>query len=70
MAYRRCASWRRRTWWSPAWVAENGAPRREYRPTCQGRAAPAEWGSIMRGRGRLIDEFLARNARLGRGKGG
>lgn len=52
------------------WVAENGAPRREYRLTRQGRSALAEWASVMCERGRLIDEFLAREARLGRGEGG
>ena len=53
-----------------AWVAENGAPRREYRLTRQGRSALAEWASVMCERGRLIDEFLAREARLERGEGG
>ncbi len=52
------------------WVAEGGPPRREYRPTQQGRTALAEWASLMCERGRLIDEFLVREARLGRGEGG
>jgi DNA-binding PadR family transcriptional regulator len=51
------------------WVAESGAPRREYRLTNEGRAALGEWASVMCERGRLIDDFLAREARLGRGKG-
>lgn len=52
------------------WVAESGAPRREYRLTLEGRAALAEWASVMCERGRLIDDFLAREARLDRGEGG
>jgi PadR family transcriptional regulator len=52
------------------WVTEDGPPRREYRPTVEGRSALAEWASLMCERGRLIDEFLAREARLGRGEGG
>ncbi len=52
------------------WVTEDGAPRREYQLTPDGRAALAEWATVMCERGRLIDEFLAREARLGRGEGG
>jgi len=52
------------------WVAENGAPRREYQLTHGGRAGLAEWASVMCERARLIDDFLAREARLGRGEGG
>jgi len=52
------------------WVAEGGAPRREYRLTPDGRAALTEWASLMCERGRLIDDFLAREARLDRGEGG
>jgi DNA-binding PadR family transcriptional regulator len=52
------------------WVAEGGAPRREYRPTPKGRSALAEWASLMCERGRLIDDFLAREARLERDEGG
>ena len=52
------------------WVAEGGAPRREYRLTPEGRAALSEWASLMCERGRLIDDFLAREARLDRGEGG
>ena len=53
-----------------AWVAENGAPRREYQLTRAGRAALADWAAVMCERGRLIDDFLAREARLGGGAGG
>jgi len=52
------------------WVAESGAPRREYQLTRAGRAALAEWASVMCERARLIDDFLEREARLGRGEGG
>ena len=52
------------------WVAESGAPRREYQLTGQGRAAVGEWASLMCERRRLIDDFLAREARLERGEGG
>ena len=52
------------------WVTEGGAPRREYRLTREGRAALAEWGAVMCERGRLIDDFLAREARLEGGEGG
>ena len=51
------------------WVTEGGAPRRDYRLTREGRAALAEWASLMCERGRLIDDFLAREARLDRSKG-
>ena len=51
------------------WMTEGGAPRRDYRPTPQGRAALAEWASLMCERGRLIDQFLVREARLERGEG-
>lgn len=51
------------------WVAESGAPRREYRLTPKGRATLAEWASVMCERDRLIDDFLAREARLDGGKG-
>jgi DNA-binding PadR family transcriptional regulator len=52
------------------WVAESGAPRRAYHLTPGGRAALTEWASVMCDRGRLIDEFLAREARLDGGEGG
>ena len=52
------------------WVTEDGAPRREYRLTGEGRAALTEWAALMCERGRLIDDFLAREARLERGEGG
>jgi len=52
------------------WVTESGAPRREYRLTPEGRAALADWASVMCERGRLIDDFLAREARLDGGEGG
>jgi DNA-binding PadR family transcriptional regulator len=52
------------------WVADNGAPRRQYELTRDGRAAIAEWASVMCERGRLIDDFLARAARLEMGEGG
>jgi DNA-binding PadR family transcriptional regulator len=52
------------------WVTEGGAPRREYRLTQEGRVALAEWASVMCERGRLIDDFLAREARLDAGEGG
>ena len=51
------------------WVTERGAPRRDYRLTREGRSAVAEWASVMCERGRLIDDFLAREARLERGEG-
>ena len=52
------------------WVTEGGAPRRDYRLTDEGRAALADWASLMCERRRLIDDFLAREARLVRGEGG
>jgi len=52
------------------WVVESGAPRRDYRLTQEGRTALAEWASVMCERGRLIDDFLAREARLAGGEGG
>jgi DNA-binding PadR family transcriptional regulator len=52
------------------WVAEGGAPRREYWLTTKGRAALSEWASLMCERGRLIDDFLEREARLERCEGG
>jgi DNA-binding PadR family transcriptional regulator len=52
------------------WVTEGGAPRREYRLTPEGRAALAEWASVMCERRRLIDDFLAHEARLDGGEGG
>ena len=55
---------------SSEWEAASGAPRREYRLTREGRAALAEWASVMCERGRLIDDFLAREARLDGGEGG
>jgi len=53
-----------------AWAATTGAPRREYRLTRAGRAALADWAAVMCERGRLIDDFLAREARLAGGEGG
>ncbi len=53
-----------------AWVADSGAPRREYRLTPDGRRALDEWAAVMCERRRLIDDFLAREERLGRGEGG
>jgi PadR family transcriptional regulator PadR len=52
------------------WVTEGGAPKREYRLTDEGRAALADWASLMCERRRLIDDFLAREARLVHGEGG
>ena len=52
------------------WMAESGAPRREYRLTRDGRAALTEWTAVMCERGRLVKDFLAREARLDRGEGG
>jgi PadR family transcriptional regulator, regulatory protein PadR len=52
------------------WMTESGAPRRDYRLTQEGRSALAEWASVMCERGRLIDDFLAREAHLERGEGG
>jgi len=52
------------------WVSEGGAPRSEYWLTHEGRAALGEWASLMCERRRLIDDFLAREARLERGGGG
>ncbi len=51
------------------WVTAGGAPRRDYQLTREGRASLAEWASLMCERGRLIDDFLAREARLDRSKG-
>lgn len=53
-----------------AWVAENGAPRRAYRLTPEGRLALREWADVMHERARLIDEFLPRYSRLEGGEGG
>jgi PadR family transcriptional regulator, regulatory protein PadR len=52
------------------WVAEGGPPRREYWLTTKGRGALSEWASLMCERGRLIDDFLEREARLERCEGG
>ncbi len=51
------------------WVTAGAAPRRDYRLARGGRAALAEWAALMCERGRLIDEFLAREARLDRSEG-
>lgn len=51
------------------WVAESGAPRREYRLTADGRRALDEWAAVMCERRRLIDDFLAREERLVGGGG-
>jgi DNA-binding PadR family transcriptional regulator len=55
---------------SSAWVTENGAPRRDYRLTDEGRLALEEWAGVMCERARLIEVFLSREARLDRGGGG
>lgn len=52
------------------WVADNGAPRRAYRLTRAGRQALDEWISVMRERGRLVEEFLDQADRLPRAEGG
>lgn len=53
-----------------AWAAEDGAPRRAYRLTPEGRLALEEWAGVMHERARLIDEFLPRYERLGDDTGG
>jgi PadR family transcriptional regulator, regulatory protein PadR len=55
---------------SSTWSADNGAPRRAYRLTDQGRVALHEWAAVMRERGRLIEEFLPRHARIQTAQGG
>ena len=55
---------------SSEWEMASGAPRREYRLTREGRVALAEWALVMCERGRLINDFMAREARLDRGEGG
>jgi DNA-binding PadR family transcriptional regulator len=52
-----------------AWTTEDGAPRRDYRLAADGRHALDEWAAVMCERARLIDDFLAREARLERGEG-
>ena len=70
MAYRTLREFEAEGLVASEWVAENGAPRRDYRMTVEGRIALDEWASVMCERARLIDEFLAREARLDRGEGG
>jgi PadR family transcriptional regulator PadR len=69
MAYRTLRELEREGLVASEWVAESGAPRRDYRLTGDGLAALSEWASVMCERGRLIDDFLAREARLRRGEG-
>ncbi len=52
------------------WVAEGGAPRREYRLTDDGGRALTDWTSLMCERARLIEIFMERAGRLDRGEGG
>jgi PadR family transcriptional regulator, regulatory protein PadR len=52
------------------WVADNGAPRRDYRLTPVGRQALDEWIAVMRERGRLVEAFLDQARRLPPGEGG
>jgi PadR family transcriptional regulator PadR len=52
------------------WVADNGAPRRAYRLTPAGRQSLAEWVSVMRERGRLVEAFLEEAERLPMAEGG
>lgn len=70
MAYRTLREFEAEGLVESEWVTEDGAPRRDYRLTAEGRLALDEWASVMCGRARLIDEFLAREARLDRGEGG
>lgn len=48
------------------WLTDNGAPRRTYRLTDAGHRALAEWISVMRERGRLVEAFLGQTERLTR----
>ncbi len=52
------------------WIADAGAPRRDYRLTPAGRQALDEWVSVMRERGRLVDAFLDQAERLRSVEGG
>ncbi|MEX1169769.1 MAG: helix-turn-helix transcriptional regulator [Chloroflexota bacterium] len=52
------------------WVADNGAPRRDYRLTVAGRQALDEWTAVMRERGRLVEAFLDQTERRPPGEGG
>jgi PadR family transcriptional regulator, regulatory protein PadR len=40
------------------WVADDGAPRRDYWLEEAGRRALSEWTAVMRERGRLVGAFL------------
>jgi DNA-binding PadR family transcriptional regulator len=52
------------------WVADDGAPRRDYRLTAAGRAALVEWIAVMRERGRLVETFLDHAGRVSSSEGG
>jgi PadR family transcriptional regulator, regulatory protein PadR len=70
MAYRTLREFEAERLVSSEWETASGAPRREYRLTRDGRVALAEWASVMCERGRLINEFMAREARLEEDEGG
>jgi DNA-binding PadR family transcriptional regulator len=69
MAYRTLREFEAEGLVESAWVADTGPPRRTYALTDEGRLALHEWSAVMRERGRLIDAFIERAERLGRGQG-
>jgi PadR family transcriptional regulator PadR len=70
MAYRTLRELEAEGLMTSRWIAEDGAPRREYELTPAGRRALDEWISVMRERGRLVGAFLDQAERLPRGTGG
>jgi PadR family transcriptional regulator PadR len=70
MAYRNLRELEAEGLMTSQWVADQGAPRRDYRLTAAGRRALDEWISVMRERGRLVEAFLEQADRLPPPKGG
>jgi DNA-binding PadR family transcriptional regulator len=70
MAYRTLRELEAEGLMASTWVADDGAPRRDYRLTPEGRQALDEWISVMRERGRLVEAFLDQADRLPPPQGG
>lgn len=70
MAYRTLRELEAEGLMTSEWVADDGAPRRDYRLTQPGRRALDEWISVMRERDRLVETFLEQADRLPPAKGG
>ncbi len=64
MAYRTLRELEAEGLLSSRWVADDGAPRRTYRLTRDGRQALDEWTSVMHERRRLVEAYLDQAGRL------